>query len=45
MPSVLIDLPETDLQEVEKVAKANYRSRKAQLEMIIDQWLEKEAKK
>lgn len=45
MPSVLIDLAESDLRVVEQVAKENYRSRKAQMELIIDQWVQKEAKK
>ena len=45
MPSVLIDLAEDDLRVVEKVAKENYRSRKRQMEMVIEQWLEKEGKK
>ena len=45
MPSVLIDIPESDLREIEKVAKENFRSRKAQMELIVNQWLEKESKK
>lgn len=45
MPSVLVDIPEMDLREIEKVAKENHRSRKAQMELILDQWVEKEARK
>ena len=45
MPSVLIDVPENDLQAIEKVAKENFRSRKAQLELIVDLWLIKEQSK
>ena len=39
MPSILIDVPQEDLLELEKLAKANFRSRKAQIELIIDDWL------
>ena len=42
MPSILIELPEEDLRAIEKVAKENYRSRKAQVELIVDLWLNKE---
>jgi len=45
MPSILIDVPEDDLREIEKVAKENFRSRKAQVELIIDGWLRNEEKK
>ena len=45
MPSILIDVPEEDLREIEKVAKENFRSRKAQVELIIDGWVRKEEKK
>ena len=45
MPSVLVDIPEQDLREIEKVAKENFRSRKAQMELILNQWIEKESAK
>ena len=45
MPSVLIDLPEDDLQAIEKMAKANFRSRKAQIELMVDLQLIKEMSK
>ena len=45
MPSILIDVPEEDLREIEKVAKENFRSRKAQVELIIDGWLRNGEKK
>jgi len=42
MPSILIDLPEEDLRAIEKVAKGNHRSRKAQVELIVEDWVVKE---
>ena len=45
MPSILIDVPEEDLREIEKVAKENFRSRKAQVELIIHGSVHKEEKK
>ena len=45
MPSVLIDLEEEDLRAIEKVAKENYRSRKAQMEKILADWVVREEKK
>lgn len=47
MPSVLVDIEEADLRVIEKVAKENHRSRKAQIELVIHQhrWLKEDEKK
>jgi hypothetical protein len=39
MPRVDIDLPDEDLEEVGKAATENKRSRKAQLEWIIEDFV------
>ena len=40
MVDVVVSIPEPDLREFEKIALANHRPRKQQLELAIDEWLE-----
>ena len=42
MPEVLIELTEPDLRAVEKFAREQHRSRKGQMELIIEQWIHEE---
>ena len=42
---VMVDIPAEDLDEVAKAALENHRSRKAQVELIIDGWLRNAEKK
>ena len=44
MPEVriIIDLPEASLREIEKLAEKNHRSRKAEIEFMLEQFVEKE---
>jgi hypothetical protein len=45
MTSVVVDISQESLDEVQRVANDNYRSRKAQLELIIEWWVRKEKEK
>ena len=42
MPEVLIELAEPDLRAVEKFAREQHRSRKGQMELIIEEWVHRE---
>ena len=45
MPELLIELDEPDLRAVEKYAKEQHRSRKGQIELIIEEWIHRELAK
>jgi hypothetical protein len=42
MPEILIEINEKDLQAIERIAKENHRSRRAQVVVAIEEWLKGE---
>ena len=42
MPEILIEIEEKDLQAVERIARENRRSRRAQISVAVEEWLAKQ---